>query len=92
MDIKNLKSMVRPFNNNPEHPYYRPFVVNNIDEKYVVFLVGINPATPIYNKEKNFATSLYPLLTSLANAFGTKNSSMHFEDGTPNMERFDFIS
>ncbi len=54
--------------------------------------MGINPATPIYNKEKNFATSLYPLLTSLANAFGIKNSSMYFEDGTPNMERFDFIS
>ncbi len=37
MDIKNLKSMVRPYNNNPEHPYYRPFVVKNIEEKYVVF-------------------------------------------------------
>lgn len=36
MDIKNLKSMVRPYNN-PEHPYYRPFVVKNIEEKYVVF-------------------------------------------------------
>lgn len=37
MDIWNLKSMVRPFNNNPEHPNYRPFVVNNNDEKYEVF-------------------------------------------------------
>lgn len=51
MEIKNLKSMVRPYKNDPEHPYYRPFVVNNIDEKYDVFLVGINPATPIYMKD-----------------------------------------
>lgn len=49
-------------------------------------------SVPAYIKEDtNFESALFPLLTSLANAFGVKNSGMYLEDGTPNIERFDFI-
>ncbi len=50
-------------------------------------------SVPAYIKEDmNFESALFPLLTSLANAFGVKNSGMYLEDGSPNMERFDFIT
>jgi len=84
-------------------PYYVFTTLLNVKGKQSFGDVGLYPESPIkrnivhsvpsyINEEKNFASSLYPLLTSLANVFGIKNSSMYFEDGTPNMERFDFIS
>lgn len=51
MNLNKLKSMVQPYNNNSAHPYYRPFVVNDINEQYDIFLVGINPATPIFETD-----------------------------------------
>lgn len=51
MNLNKLKSMVQPFNNDQKHPYYRPFIVNDLNEQYDIFLVGINPATPIYENE-----------------------------------------
>lgn len=84
-------------------PYYVFTTLLNVKGKQSIGDVGLYPESPIkrnivhsvpsyINEENNFASSLYPLLTSLANAFGIKNSSMYFEDGDPNMERFDFIS
>lgn len=84
-------------------PYYVFTTLLNVKGKQSIGDFELYPESPIkrnivhfvpsyINEEKNFAPSLYPLLTSLTNAFGIKNSSMYFEDGTPNMERFDFIS
>src|SRR5699024_9391342 len=51
MKKEKLIEWVKPYNNDDSHPYYRPFVVQSKDEKYDIFLAGINPATPIYRKD-----------------------------------------
>ena len=51
MNKDNLRELVKPYNNNLKHPYYRPYVTHNENEKYNIFLAGINPATPIYTKD-----------------------------------------
>ncbi|MFD2831047.1 hypothetical protein [Corticicoccus populi] len=51
MDKETLKEWVKPYKDNSSHPYYRPFIAHDDQKKYNVFLVGINPATPIYSHE-----------------------------------------
>ncbi|NMD71529.1 hypothetical protein HHO41_14585 [Bacillus sp. DNRA2] len=51
MNLKNLKEMVKPFGDNSDSPYFRPFVCNGDESNYDIFLVGINPATPISMKD-----------------------------------------
>lgn len=51
MNLKNLKELVKPFGDNSDLPYFRPFVCNGDQSNYDIFLVGINPATPIFIKD-----------------------------------------
>lgn len=47
---------------------------------------------PAYlDDDSNFEEAIYPLLTSLANAFGLKKSFMYDENNNPIKEKFDFI-
>ncbi|MGB3259390.1 hypothetical protein [Paenisporosarcina sp.] len=49
-----LKQLVTPYSADGKiHPYFRPYVCNGNKEHYKVFLVGINPATPICEKNKS---------------------------------------
>ena len=43
--------MVKPFGDNSDLPYFRPFVSNGEQSNYDIFLVGINPAIPISIKD-----------------------------------------
>lgn len=42
--------MVKPYNNNFDLPYFRPFVRKGNQTEIDIFLIGINPATPICKK------------------------------------------
>lgn len=86
-----------------QKPYYVFTTLLNVKGKQSRGSFELYPDSPIkrniihsvpsyINEETNFASSLFPLLTSLVNAFGIKDSSMYLEDGSPNMERFDFIT
>lgn len=72
MKKEKLIEWVKPYNNDDSHPYYRPFVVQSKDEKYDIFLAGINPATPIYRKDIDL--NLYiDLLTDYAEFYKMYN-------------------
>jgi hypothetical protein len=47
--VDDLKELVKPFEK--DQPYYRPFVCNGDQTNLDIFIVGINPATPIYEKD-----------------------------------------
>lgn len=53
MKKEELKKLIKPYENDSMHPYYRPYVIRKEQKKYNVFLVGVNPATPIYENEIN---------------------------------------
>ncbi len=46
---KDLKKMCKPYDNTKA--YYRPFICNGELSQVKIFFVGINPATPIYDKD-----------------------------------------
>lgn len=84
-------------------PYYVFVTLLNVKERQSLGYLELYPEKPItrniaksvvayITEESSFEESLYPLLTSLANVFGLKNSGMYSEDGTPIMDQFDFIS
>lgn len=51
MQREELKQLIKPFEGDSKHPYYRPYVIRKEYRNYNVFLVGVNPATPIYENE-----------------------------------------
>lgn len=84
-------------------PYYVFVTLLNVKDRQSLGYLELYPEKPItrniaksvvayITEESSFEESLYPLLTSLANVFGLKNSGMYSEDGTPIMDQFDFIS
>ncbi len=53
MKREELKQLIKPYEGDSMHPYYRPYVIRKKPRDYNVFLVGVNPATPIYENEIN---------------------------------------
>lgn len=83
-------------------PYFVFATLLNVKGKQTLSDYELHPEKPItrnvvqsvpayLNEEVSFESALFPLLTSLSNAFGVKNSGMYLEDGSPNTERFDFV-
>lgn len=48
-DYENLEPLVKPIE--PGFPYFRPFILHGDPKQVDVFLVGINPATPIFPED-----------------------------------------
>lgn len=44
--LEQVKEWIKP-HPGENHPYYRPFIANEYHDRWPVFLVGTNPATPI---------------------------------------------
>ncbi|TDQ33428.1 hypothetical protein [Aureibacillus halotolerans] len=77
--------MVQPHPMDAKRRYYRPFVSNDPHRKHEVFLVGINPATPI--SETDLSLSEYIQLLTNEDAFYGKYEELRRAQGKPAVSR-----
>lgn len=83
--LTSLKEMAQPHESDAKRRYYRPFVSSCPDKKHDVFLIGINPATPIYEHEMEH--SEYVRLLTDYDAFYRKYEEIRLSRGKQGTSR-----
>lgn len=85
MNDYSLKEMAQPHEDDARKRYYRPFVSSSPDKKHDIFLIGINPTTPIYEHEVEH--SEYVRLLTDYDAFYRKYEEIRLSRGKQGTSR-----